>query len=190
MGLFSRKALVATVATIGMVFSGYATADTISADINDDAVKLEYKATNTSSNLDVNGSVLLHDEDGEIYSLGAMVEGRSLHQSNIAGSLGGKLYLIDLEGDADGFALGLGGEVRIQVPNVNGLTLQAELYYAPQVLSFDDIQRHVDFTTKAKYRILDNGSVYLGYRKANIDVDDYGSGDLDEGIHIGIELDL
>lgn len=167
-----------------------ANADSFSADINDDAVKFQYNATNTGSNLDFNASILHHDDDGEIYSAGAQVEGRSLQQSNISGSLGGKVYYIDLEGDADGVAVGLGGFVNIGIPQIEGLNIQAELYYAPSVLSFNDIEHHVDFSTKAKYRILENGSVYLGYRRANVDIKDYGDGDLDKGFHIGIELDI
>lgn len=185
--LLKRKALVAA---LGMMATGMAQADTFSADINDDAFKFEYKATNTSSNLDFNASALVHDDDGEIYAVGAQVEGRSLQQSNIEGSLGGKLYYIDLEGDADGTAIGLGGMVKIGIPRVQGLNLQFEAYYAPQVLSFNDIEHNTDVSAKVKYRVLDNGSVYLGYRKANVDIEDVGDGDLDEGFHIGMELDL
>ncbi len=185
--LLNRKALVAA---LGLMAAGTANADSLSADINDDAFKFEYKATNTSSNLDLNASALVHDDDGEIYAVGAQVEGRSLQQSNIEGALGGKFYYINLEGDANGTAIGLGGSVKIGIPQVPALAIHVEGYYAPQVLSFNDVEHNTDIGVKAMYRILDNGSVYLGYRKANVDIEDAGDGDLDEGFHIGMQLDL
>ena len=184
--LFHRMGL----ATALVLSAGLAHADSFSADINNDAFKFEYKATNTSSNLDLNASALVHDDDGEIYAVGAQVEGRSLQQSNIEGALGGKLYYIDLEGDADGTAFGLGGFLKIGIPQIPALSVQLEAYYSPRVLSFNDIEHHTDFNAKALYRVLDNGSVYLGYRKAHIDLEDAGDGDLDEGFHFGMQLDI
>lgn len=184
--LFRRMGFAAA-----LVFSGsLAHADSFSADINNDAFKFEYKATNTSSNLDLNASALVHDDDGEIYAVGAQVEGRSLQQSNIEGALGGKLYYIDLEGDADGSAIGLGGFLKISIEQVPALSIQLEAYYSPRVLSFHDIEHHTDFAAKVLYRVLHNGSVYLGYRKANVDIEDAGDGDVDEGLHIGMQLDI
>ncbi|MCG8670471.1 MAG: YfaZ family protein [Pseudomonadales bacterium] len=185
--LINPKAWI--VAAISVSTANIAFADTFSADINNDAFKFQYNATNTGSNLDLNASILHHDDDGEIYAVGAQVEGQSLQQANATGSLGAKLYYIDLDG-ADGFAIGLGGLVNIAIPQVEGFSIQAEAYYAPSVLSFNDVEHHIDFGAKAKYRVLDNGSVYLGYRKANIDIENAGDGDLDEGIHVGIELEI
>lgn len=184
--LFYRMGFVAAI----VASAGLARADTFSADINNDAVKFEYKATNTSSNLDLNASALVHDDDGEIYAFGAQVEGRSLQQSNIEGALGGKLYYIDLEGDADGAAIGLGGSVKIGIEQVPSLSVQLEAYYSPSVLSFNDIEHHTDFAAKALYRVLHNGSLYIGYRKSNVNIEDAGDGDLDEGFHIGMQLDI
>lgn len=167
-----------------------ALADTASIDINDDAFSFEYKATNASSNLDISAGLLHHKDDGQLYALGAHVEGQSLQNSNISGSLGAKAYWADLDNGGDGVAVGLGGFANFLVPNVDGLSFQIDAYYAPSVLSFNDIEHLIDFEAKAMYRVLDNGSVYLGYRKANIDLEDVGDADLDEGFHIGITLDL
>lgn len=164
-------------------------ADTFSGDINDDAFKFQYTAANASSNLDLNASILYHDDNGQIYTVGGNVTGQSLHKANVHGSLGGKLYYLDLDG-YDGVAIGLGGQANILIPKVHGLSFQIEAYYAPSVLSTGDIEHHIDFTGKAKYRVLDNGSVYLGYRKAHVDIENAGDGDVDEGFHIGLELDI
>ncbi|MCG8313618.1 MAG: YfaZ family protein [Pseudomonadales bacterium] len=173
----------------GLTLSGTTNADTFSGDINDDAFKFQYTAANASSNLDLNASILYHDDNGEIYAVGGNVAGQSLHKANVHGSLGGKLYYLDLDG-ADGAAIGLGGQVNILIPKVHGLSFQVEAYYAPSVLSTGDIEHHIDFTGKAKYRVLDNGSVYLGYRKAHVDIENAGDGDVDEGFHVGMELDI
>ncbi len=189
MGLLkTRNALL--ISFLGLTAINTTYADNFNADINDDAVKFQYNATNTSSNLDFSLAVLHHDEDGEIYNIGIQVEGRSLQQSNIFGSLGTKLYYIDLDGNADGAAIGLGGNLQVGIPNVEGLSIEAEAYYAPRVLAFNDIEHHLDFSAKIKYRVLENGSVYVGYRKANVDIEDASDGDLDDGFHIGIALDI
>jgi len=165
-------------------------ADSFLVDVNDDAFKFEFKAAGSGAELGWNISVLAHDDVGEVYALGAQVAGQSLQKANIHGALGVRFYYVDLEADLDGSALGIGGALTVAVPEVEALSFQFEGYVAPSVLSFGDLERNVDISCRALYRVLTNGSVYLGYRKANVDFDVVGSGDVDEGLHVGIRLDL
>jgi hypothetical protein len=165
-------------------------ADALRADVNDDTFKFEYDTTSANAQLDWNASVLVHDDNGEIYALGANVAGQSVQRSNINGALGLRMYYIDLEADFDGLAIGIGGAISVAVPQVEGLEAQFEAYFAPGVLAFNDLERHVDISIRALYRVITNGSVYLGYRKANVDFEGIPSGDVDDGLHVGIHLSL
>lgn len=189
--MFRKTCLGAAVAcTLG---AGAAWADDFSADINDDAFKFAYKTSGADAQLSWNTSVLVHDEDGEIYSLGAQVVGQSLQRSNVDGALGIRGYYVDLDNSLDGTAVGLGGALTFSVPQVQPLSIQLEGYFAPSVLAFGDLDRNVDISIRALYRILTNGSVYLGYRKANVEIEtDFASADVDvdESLHLGIQLKL
>lgn len=187
MNMLRNAALGAALA--GGLGASVAVADNFSADVSDDAFKFAYETTGVESELSWNAAALVHDDSGEIYSVGAQVVGQSLQKSNIQGALGVRFYYVDLESDLDGSALGLGGAMTVALPEVDALSLQFEAYFAPGVLCFGDLERNVDVSIRALYRVLTNGSVYLGYRKASVDFG-FGSGDVDDGLHIGMQLNL
>jgi len=43
----------------------------------------------------------------------------------------------------------------------------AQLSYAPRVLSFKDALSYSDYSIKANYKIIENGSIFIGYRNIN-----------------------
>lgn len=187
----SRK--LACVLSLPLIFAAAAannaSANTISAEINNETVKLEYKGFNRSNGSVMSAGILYHEDNGEVYSLGLSVESQIQGQRNLYGGLGGKLYYIEADGPS-GAALGLGGHVRYDIPNVKGLSLFTEAYYSPQVLSFNDIEHFSDFTVAVKYKMLEQGSVFVGYRKVHVDFDFDDHADIDEGAFFGIQLSL
>lgn len=188
---FHRMCLGAAVACgLG---SGAVWADDFSADVNDDAFKFSYSAEAAQTQLSWNTAVLVHDDDGEVYSFGAQVVGQSLQQATVEGALGVRSYYVNLDNGIDGTAVGLGGAVTFSVPQVQPLSVQLEGYFAPSVLAFGDLDRNVDISVRALYRILINGSVYFGYRRASVDLEtSFINGDVtvDESLHLGIQLNL
>jgi hypothetical protein len=161
----------------------------LSSEINNDTVKLEYKHYSPANHSATSLAVLHHQDDGEIYSLGLAVESAIQHQKNLFGALGGKLYYLDLE-SMQGAALGLGGHIRYSLPRAPALSLFAEVYHSPQVLSRHDVRHHTDTTLAISYRMLERGALVVGYRNARIQHVSGAKGSLDEGAFMGIRLHL
>lgn len=177
-----------SIAALTVFSASPALADTALIDINNDAFSFEYDVTNLSEQLNFSAGVLHHKDDGQLYSIGANVEGPAIQNSEFYGSLGLKAYYADLDSGVKGSAIGIGGFLNYSIYEVEGLSVQVDAYYAPSVLSFSDIDNLIDFSAKVLYRVIENGSVYLGYRKANIDIEDAGDDDLDKGFHVGLAI--
>lgn len=185
---FRRALGIAALSTL--VYSGQVAADILAADLNDKSVKVHYVGTNTGSNLDFEGGFLYHKDDGYLMNVGARVGGQAVGGAPISGAMGGRLYYVNPEGPVNGSAFGVGGSAAFEIPQISGLELAAELYYAPSVLAFGKLDSLLDATLRIKYQVIENGSIYLGFRHVTIDTDKYGEGDLDEGVHFGMELDI
>lgn len=167
-----------------------AMADILSGDINNNTLKLQYIGTNTGSNLDFEGALLYNRKDGRLFNIGARVAGDSLVGSELKGALGGRLYYVSPKGPVDGTAFAIGGEIDYTPPQVSGLGISAELYYAPSVLTVDKLDNLFDVSLKVKYRVIENGSVYIGARQITADTSKYGEADIDKSLHVGMQLDL
>lgn len=170
--------------------AGHAQANMLSAEINNDTVKLDYKSINPTSHAAYSFGVLHHQDNGQIYSLGLAVESQIQGQQGLYGALGGKLYYLNLEGAEDGGVLGLGGHVRYALPAAPQLSLFTEIFYSPEVLSGGDFAHHTDLTAAVSYRMLERGSVFIGYRKAHIEWENGADADFDEGAFFGIRIML
>ena len=103
--------------------------------------------------------------------------------------IGARGYYIDAKlRDAKGTALALGGFLNYEIPTVPNLSVRADAYYAPDVLSFDEIQRYSDLSARVQYRIIEQAWVYLGYRRADVNPDRGHSQKIDEGGYVGLML--
>lgn len=192
----SRKALLATTlfplltGTMLSAIAGQAQANMLSAEINNDTVKLDYKTINPANHAAYSFGVLHHQDNGQIFSLGLAVESQIQGQQGLYGALGGKLYYLNLDGAEDGAVLGLGGHVRYALPAAPQLSLFTEIFYSPEVLSGSDFAHHTDLTAAISYRMLERGSVFIGYRKSHIEWENGADGDFDEGAFFGIRIML
>jgi len=182
-----RTFFLLLLSTIGLIgHSSVSLGSSLLTDVNDEAFKFEYMSH--TSGLGYNASILAHEDDGSIFAFGAQVQGATLQDESISGALGGKFYYIDLDNDISGTAIGLGGSLALNLTSFEGFSLIIDAYYAPGVLAFSDIDHHTDISVRGVYQVLRNGSVYLGFRKAHIDAVRGISGNLDNGLHLGLKL--
>ncbi len=167
-----------------------ALAATLGAEINNETFRLNFKNLDRSNQSVVSAGILYHEEDGKLYHLGLTVESQVQGSQNLYGALGGKYFYVDLEHSQDGNALGLGGHVRFRLPNAKAFNLLTEAYYSPSVLSFNDISHVLDTSVALEYQMLQRGSVYIGYRKVRINLENGSKGNLDEGAFFGLRISL
>jgi len=161
----------------------------VNLDISDETVHFAIASKPAKKKLNISASLLHHEDDGNVYSIGAFVQSKIGNSQGLYGALGARLYHLDADGP-DGYGLGLGGAVGFKIPAVQGLSVQAEGYYAPKVLTFDDVERFIDASVRIKYQALEQGSIYVGFRKQEIDIKDGGKRDIDKGVHVGIALEF
>ena len=63
--------------------------------------------------------------------------------------------------------------------------------YAPSILTFSDGDKYKEFNTKASYKIIDNGKIFVGYRKIKTEYDISGSDvkiDYDDTPYFGFSI--
>jgi len=92
------------------------------------------------------------------------------------------------EGDFKGSAVGVGGSVRINLPDVPGLSIESALHYAPDVLAFSDADAFKRFRLQLNYRIIENADVSLGYQYLNAGIKDGGDRTFESGAFLGMKL--
>jgi len=172
-----------------MAVSALATAHTLDLNLNDDAVGLEYTTKLDKSELNL-GAGLLHQQDnGDVFYGSLFVADNVNKQSGILAGLGGRAYFVDFDRtDESGTAFGLGGFVSWEVPSVTNLSLRSDLYYAPDVLSFDELNGYLDFTARVQYRLIEQAWIYLGYRLAEAKTDAPGRAKIEEGANVGLMI--
>ncbi len=94
----------------------------------------------------------------------------------------------DYAGVSSGYAVALGGGVNFALPSYNRILFGGYVYWAPSVSSFGNADRFLEEEVRGGYRLLPNGTVYVGYRHVTARFS--GSGDLlmDNGFNVGLEL--
>lgn len=68
----------------------------------------------------------------------------------------------------------LGMEVGYSIPSVNlvPMSINADIYYAPKVLSFNNANKYLEYRIEYDAQVIKQGHVVVGYRHINTDYDD------------------
>lgn len=162
---------------------------TLDFHLNNDAVSLDYTNRLSDSALNLGAGILHHQDNGEAFYGNLFVADNINKQSNLLAGVGGRLYYINADSpDIKGTTVSLGGFINYDIPNITNLSVRADIYYAPDVLSFDDIEKNLDMSVRVQYRIIEQAWVYLGYRNAEVRPVHGNEQTIDEGGHVGLML--
>jgi hypothetical protein len=166
--------------------AGLAAAAEVNLDVNNSAAKL-LVGVPLSNNLLVDGAWLYHADNGHVLSAAGHITGAASGVDPLQGGLGLRLsYIInDRESEEDGAALALGGFLRYTLPQYDRIHFSGSLYYAPEVLSFSDVDEYYEYGLDAGYSVLKNADVYLGWRTVKADFKNDGTERMDTGFHVG-----
>lgn len=83
----------------------------------------------------------------------------------------------------NGSAVSVGGRYILSLGK--NITVHAAGYYAPEVLSFGNVDGHYQFDSKVQYRFTPNMAFYVGYRKMVFEYDDVRDFTFDDSVYIG-----
>ncbi len=164
-------------------------ANQLDADLNNETLHVAYTATESSKSVDLSAGVILTEDNGEAFYASAITNGQLLNHSNIQGGFGGKVYYFATDQGDDFQSLLFGGVLRLTIPEVEGLSAEAGMFYGPGVTTSGDPDNVKDFSLKVRYQAFENASVYVGFRdiQANYDGNDFS---FEDGLHLGFSLDL
>lgn len=171
-----------------MVFAGTTAASTLTTDLSNHAIKVEIATGNFAKDTHFAVSAAHNDDkDVNLFTATGAVVGQLAQQRNLSAGLGARLYYADTNSE-DMQALGLGGFTKYNVPQVAGLSIMGELFYAPGITASDDLDNQFELGLRANYQLLPNGAVYLGYRHIKADVENSDNLVLDNGFNLGFEF--
>lgn len=161
-------------------------ADNLALDLNDDALRLNYQHS-----LDKNYKTdfaWTHVKDfGNTFSAGLTLT-QSLN-NDITADIGGKAIFQQHDDWPDGTAIAIGGALRVTPAANKNFAVMASAYFAPNVLSFGDMDDYQEFEVRAEYKVSDQLTAYVGYRNNRADYETHNSKinnvDLYDGAMIG-----
>jgi len=110
--------------------------------------------------------------------------------ANVTAGLGGRVFLLNGDGGADGGGLALGGMVEARLPAFNRLGVIAYAYGAPKASTFGDFEGWFEYAVGMDYQVLQGASIYGGYRQLKVDVENFGNFTVDNGWHLGLRLNF
>ncbi|MGD8546625.1 MAG: YfaZ family outer membrane protein [Thiohalophilus sp.] len=132
---------------------------------------------------DRNGGVR---EDDYLAHLGLQVRGESLDAPLIA-SVGGRIYF----GEASTHnisGIGLGGDVLLMPESWGGFGLGGFLYYAPNVVSFQDADSITEWGIFGSFQVTPQASIKAGVQNIEADIDGGGTAEITDEAFVGVEI--
>lgn len=159
--------------------------------ISDDAIHANYSISNNANSGQFGMGYFYKNEDDaiNILNLDLHTKGQTAI-ANLPTTVGiGFQGNIFKEDELKGSAIGIGGSVRVNLPDVPGLSIETALHYAPEVLAFGDSDEFRRFRLQFNYRIIENADLSIGYRYLNVGVEDANKNHtFESGAFLGVKL--
>ncbi|MES2661692.1 MAG: YfaZ family outer membrane protein [Pseudomonadota bacterium] len=169
-----------------------ATAAELDLGLSNDAVRVGFQSQVPNRDLNWFGNYAHAEDAGNHFDLGILAKGRSNASTGLQeAGLGGKIIFLNGDSDVSGSGVAVGGFVAHRFAEANLLKFRGELFYAPDIISFSDVDGYIELGLRLEYQLLDNADIYAGYRmmEYDIEVGDV-SGDLEvqDGLVVGFLL--
>lgn len=158
--------------------------------ISDDAIHANYSISNAASNGQFGLGYFYKNEDQaiNILNLDLHTKGQTAI-ANLPTTVGiGFQANLFKEDELKGSAIGIGGSVRVNLPETPGLSIETALHYAPEVLAFGDSDEFRRFRLQLNYRIIENADLSVGYRYLNVGIEDADNHTFESGAFLGVKL--
>ncbi|MGH8225082.1 MAG: YfaZ family outer membrane protein [Gammaproteobacteria bacterium] len=163
----------------------------LDVNLSGNSVRLAFDHEITLSGLDLSVEGLHNSDYGTVAGVGLGLRANANPgHSPVTALIGVKALWLNphYTGISSGYALALGGGVDWQLPSYNRLSFGGYVYWAPSVSSFGNAKRFLEGEIRAGYRVLPNGTVYLGYRHVTASFTNTGSLIMDNGVNLGFAL--
>lgn len=185
--------LLRSVLTISLTaFAFTASADSIDINVSDDAAQFQYIAPMGSvgqGKSEVHAGFLYNDSDNTMIDAGLLVASKDATNSDLSFGVGVKALAADINSE-NALALALGGMVRFSPTGDKKFGITAQIFFAPDIVTFGDADSYVQTGMTVEYKIMSETAAYLGYRKIKFGIKSPLVSDqvLDDGPHIGVRV--
>lgn len=160
-------------------------ADSLSLDLNDNSLRLNYQYS-----LDKNyqtDAAWIHTKDlGNTFTAGLNL--KQTLNNDISALIGGRAVFQQHDILPDGTAIAIGGTLRITPAANKNVAVSLSGYFAPNVLSFGDMDNYRELELRGEYQVSEQLTAYVGYRNNRADYGNLGSHNLYDGAMIGGEF--
>jgi hypothetical protein len=163
----------------------------LDVNVGSHVVRVAYDTELTLSGLDLSFEGLHNTNHGDFAGAGLGLRANANPGgSPVYATIGVKALWINpsYPGTSQGTALALGGGVELPLPQYNRIMFGGYVYWAPSVTSFGRAKRFLEEEVRAGYRVLPNGTVYLGYRHVTARFENMSDLVIDSGINLGFSL--
>jgi hypothetical protein len=165
-----------------------ALADEFNLSLNADSIRTEFARPFASRPLQWDIGWMHHTDNGDALHASLNVTGKLKEGgAPITGGVG--LRLAYTNGDASnqtGYALALGGFAKYVIPNYDRLSVRGHVYYAPGVLSGNDMEEYQDYQVQLAYNVLREADAYVGLRYVSADYEEASSANYSTWFHVGM----
>ena len=192
----SAKSILANTLPISLILSASVATQTALANefdmrISDDAIHANYSVSNNANTGQFGLGYFYKNEDEaiNILNLDLHTKGQTAI-ANLPTTVGiGFQGNVFKEDELKGSAIGIGGSVRVNLPEVPGLSIETALHYAPEVLAFGDSDEFRRFRFQFNYRIIENADLSIGYRYLNVGIEEADKNyTFESGAFLGVKL--
>jgi len=165
-------------------------ADEVDFSFNSDAVRAFYVYDFRSNDLAADVGLLYNDDEGNVlnvslYLTGLASDGASPLQAGIGGRTG---WVDGDDSGQSGAPLAVGGYLKYNFKQLNRLCIRGDAWYAPEILSFGDLDEYEDFSVRVGYNVLKEADIYLGLRYVRGNFDNDSKAEFDDGANIGFNI--
>jgi hypothetical protein len=175
-----------TISLLGLCLAATAVqAADLSIALSDKMVSLDYVGPTQNGSLQMNMGGLHHSDNGDMASLGVQVSQSVNPQVQASVGFKGVGLFNDRKNSA---VIALGGSVNAALPMVPKLYLGAHAWFAPSVVSFNQVKNFRDVGAQLSYRLLDNAALFVGYRHVQVNYDNSVNLKLFKGAQAGLQL--
>ena len=173
--------------------------------LNNDAVRIAGDWSLGNNGIEIEGSILNNQDSGYVASIAGMKFGNAGSDGLNAGigvnlsyvnpdesTASAAVFPIIPTSSPDGGSLSIGGKVRYVPPQYNRVNVGAYAWFAPEVLTFGDLDKYQEIGIYAGYNVIRDADVFVGYRnvkgKFSSNDNSFGNITIDSGLHAGIRV--
>ncbi|MCB5160323.1 YfaZ family outer membrane protein [Marinomonas algarum] len=186
MNSFTCKALLMAAGILG---SSVVAASSAGVSLTNETVKGDLNVNMGSFGLNV-GLSRDDDTDSTTGYVGATIEDSDTSGPLQAG-LGIRLNAIDNNRPNDNdlsLAVSLGGWYRYTLQKANRVSIYGSLYYAPEVLSFNDLDHTYNYEFRLEYMTMRNARAYVSYGETVTIYNDGSRKEINDGVAFGANV--